>query len=172
MKLLRPSLEHIEEIRSYRQEFLDCGDSMDGTGALRNLERPEEWLAHTKLCENAETVPENLVTATQFVLMREEDMRIVGMIQLRHYFNDYLEKYGGHIGYSVRPSERGKGYAGYMLSAILPFCREAGLDRVLITCDADNEASRRTILRAGGVYESTVLNSYENEMIERYWIKL
>ena len=108
----------------------------------------------------------------QFMYVRPSDHKIVGMIDIRRRFNDYLRNYGGNIGYSVRPSERNKGYASRMLAGVLPICRELGFEKVLITCDAGNEASRKTILKNGGVYESTVLEPDENEPVERYWIKL
>ena len=57
-----------------------------------------------------------------------------------------------------------------MLRLALPYCKRIGLDRVLITCDANNEGSRRTILSNGGVYESTVHEPEENIDLERYWI--
>ena len=170
MKLMLPTREFLDEIRAYRQEFIESGDSMDGTGALAHMERPEEWLAHTELCRRAATVPDGLVPATQFIFVREEDKRIVGMLQVRHCFNAYLEKFGGNIGYSVRPSERGKAYAQQMLAEALPYCRELGLEQVLVTCDSGNEASRRVILKNGGKYESTVDES-DGEYVERYWIK-
>ena len=94
------------------------------------------------------------------------------MIQVRHYFNEYLEKYAGHIGYSVRPSERRKGYAKEMLRLALGFCRQIGLERVLVSCKPDNEGSRRTILANGGVYEHTVHVPGEGIDLERYWIAL
>jgi len=169
MKLMHPAAEFIDEIRSYREEFIRAGDSMDGTGALFRLETPEEWLDHTEMCAKRDTVPENWVIATQFIGVREEDQRIVGMIQVRHYFNEFLEKFGGNIGYSVRPSERRKGYAGEMLAQVLPYCREIGLKRVLVTCEKENEASRRIILKNGGEYESTV-DAGEGTILERYWI--
>ena len=103
--------------------------------------------------------------------VRESDGRLVGMVNVRHYFNDYLEQFGGHIGYSVRPSERRKGCAKEQLRLALSFCRETlGLDRVLITCYTSNEGSRRTILSAGGVYENTVHEPDRNVDLERYWI--
>ena len=170
--LMLPSTEYADEIRAYRQEFLDAGDSMDGTGPLRRIADPYEWLQTVETYRRPETVPEGLVQATQFIFVRESDQKLVGMLQVRHYFNDYLEKYAGHIGYSVRPSERRKGYAKRMLREGLDFCRTIGLQRVLITCIDDNEASRRTILSNGGVYESTVLEPEKNRKLQRYWIDL
>lgn len=172
LTLRLPSVDDAEEIRAYRREFLETGGSMDGTGPLRRFDDPAEWLRETEKYMRPETVPEDKVQATQFIFVRESDGKLVGMLQVRHYFNDYLEKYAGHIGYSVRPSERRKGYAKWMLRQGLDFCRSIGLARVLISCEANNEASRRTILANGGVYESTVYEPNEKIDLQRYWIDL
>lgn len=94
------------------------------------------------------------------------------MIQVRHYFNDFLEKYAGHIGYSVRPSERCKGYAKRMLKMTLPFCQEIGIDKVLIACIDGNIGSEKTILANDGVYESTVYEPNGDRYLKRFWIDL
>ncbi len=170
--LTRPTIEYASQIVEYRKEFLDAGDSMDGTGALRRIENPEEYIKVCAEHEDPQKVPFHLVPATQFLFVRKSDNRLVGMIQVRHRFNDYLEKYAGHIGYSVRPSERRKGYAREMLRMVLPFCREIGIDKVLITCDDDNVGSEKTILANGGVYESTVHEPNEDMDLKRFWITL
>ena len=146
----------------YRREFLDAGDSMDGCGSLRVIDNGEEYVKKCMDYEKPETLPEGRVIATQFLFIRRIDNRLVGMIQVRHYFNDYLEKFGGNIGYSVRPGERRKGYGKEMLKSVLPFCRDIGLERVLITCLEDNIGSEKTMLANGGVYESTVYEPNEN----------
>lgn len=171
-RLTIPDETMLDEISAYRQAFLDSGDSMDGTGSLCRRENPADWLADNARCTRRETTPKNLVPATQFVFLRECDRKIVGMIQVRHAFNGYLERYGGHIGYSVRPDERRKGYASQMLREALDHCRAIGLARVLITCNASNEGSRKTILKNGGVYDGTVHEPSGNMDIERYWIAL
>ena len=170
--LVRPTGEYASQIVEYRQEFLDAGDSMDGCGPLRRIEDPEEYIKTCAEYENKQTVPSHLVPATQLFLIRKSDNRLVGMLQVRHCFNDYLEKYAGHIGYSVRPSERRKGYAKEMLKMALPFCRELGLDKVLITCIDGNVGSEKTILANGGVYESTVYEPNEKEYLKRFWITI
>ena len=173
IKLTLPSEAYLDQVRAYRQECFAADSSMDGCGPLRRIEDPEEWLAETRRYLDPATVPEGKVQATQFLAVRESDGKLVGMIQVRHYFNEYLEKYAGHIGYSVRPGERRKGYAKEQLRQALGFCKETlDLDRVLITCQTHNEGSRRTILANGGVYESTVHEPTEHMDLERYWITL
>ena len=170
--LMRPTSEYASQIAEYRQEFLDAGDSMDGCGPLRRIEDPEEYIKICKDYEDPDRVPSHLVLATQFFFIRKCDNKLVGMLQVRHYFNEYLEKYAGHIGYSVRPSERRKGYAKEMLKAALPFCREIGLTKVLISCIDGNVGSEKTILANGGVYESTVHEPNEDRDLKRFWIEL
>ena len=172
MMLKEPTLEYGEQIRAYRQEFVDSGDSMDGTGGLIKFDDPQEWIDFLAKHKNPETLPEGRVPATQLIFVREEDQKIVGMIDIRHYLSEYLEKYGGHIGYSVAPSERLKGYATQMLKATLPVCKKLGIDKVLITCIKGNEGSKRTILNNGGVYETTVYEPDEKVKLEKYWITL
>lgn len=118
-----------------------------------------------------ETVPDGLVVATQFLYVRKADNHLVGMIQVRHYLNDYLSKYGGHIGYSIKPSEQRNGYASSMLHAVLPYCREIGLKKILIVCNNDNIGSEKTILNNGGVYESTVYEPRKKFKLKRYKLK-
>lgn len=93
-----------------------------------------------------------------------EDDAYVGRISVRHELTADLYTWGGHIGYGVRPSCRGRGAATFALLAVLPLCHALGIDPALVTCDVDNEASRRTILRAGGVYEDT------REGKLRFWV--
>lgn len=170
--MTRPDPSYADEIAAYREEFLKDGSSMDGCGSLRRMEDPKDWLAQVKALSREETVPANWVLSTQFLYVRGADRRIVGMIQVRHRFNEFLEKYAGNIGYSVRPSERRKGYATKMLRDCLPYCREIGLKKVLVSCIDSNEGSRRTILKNGGVYESAVFEPKEKVSLERYWIAL
>ncbi len=172
MKLLEPSMEYDAQIQAYRREFLQSDGSMDGCGSLRRFENTRDWLDQVELYKNPKTVPPEFVPVTQYICVRETDNKVVGVIQIRHYFNDFLEKYAGHIGYSVCPGERRKGYATEMLRLALPECKALGITRVLICCLQDNVGSRRTILNNGGVYESTVYCPERNEYLERYWIDL
>ena len=170
--LLKATEAYIPQYEDYRREFLEYGGGMDGAGGLRRLESGRAWLDEVESFSRPETLPEGKVLSTQFILVREADDRLLGMLQLRHYLNAYLEKIAGHIGYSVRPSERRKGYAKRMLSMALDEARAIGLKRVMISCAVDNEGSRRTILSNGGVFDSAVWDEEDGETLERYWIEL
>ena len=74
------------------------------------------------------------------------------MIDVRHALTvPFLQEYGGHIGYAVRPSERRKGYATAMLRLALQYCADLGIDAVHLGCYADNLPSIRTIERCDGI---------------------
>ena len=170
--LQRPTAEYAQQIMECKQEYLAADSSMDGCGPLRRTDDPLEYIQKCALEENPETCPAELVPATQFMLVRKADNKVLGFLQIRHEFNDYLSKFGGHIGYSVRPCERRKGYAKQMLKMALPYCREIGLDKVLIICMDGNIGSEKTILANGGVYESTVYEPNEKEYLKRFWIEI
>ena len=95
---------------------------------------------------------------------------MVGAVNIRHDLNDYLLKYGGHIGDGIRSSERRKGYATEMIRLALEECRKLGLTRVLMTCDKNNIGSAKSIIRNGGILEDEVLE--EGVIKQRYWISL
>ena len=90
----------------------------------------------------------------------------LGTLVIRHRLTPELAQVGGHIGYHVVPSWRRQGHATRMLAAGLERARVLGLDRVLLTCDAGNEPSRRVILANGGVPDGRV----DHE--DRFWIDI
>ena len=170
LHLMRPTEAMSSEIAAYRQAMLDAGSEMDGCGPLSRMEDPAEWIAFCKTLDEGTNVPERWVPATQFVCLRGE--KIVGMIQVRRELNDYLRNYAGHIGYSVRPDERKKGVATWMLQNALPYCRDIGSTRVMVACEPWNDGSRKTVLHGGGVYAKTVHCKERNINLEQYWITL
>lgn len=172
MKLVEPTMEFDKQIQAYRQEFLTFEGSMDGCGSLRRFNRTQDWIEEVESMKRPGAALSDRIPSTQYIYVRESDDKVVGVIQIRHYFNEFLEKYAGHIGYSVCPSERRKGYATQMLGAVLPECKTLGIDKVLVSCAVGNEGSRKTIVNNGGVYESTVYEPKKKVYLERYWIAL
>ena len=169
--LVKPSIEYLDEICSYRNEVMQNGGQFNGDSGLRKFDNIEAWIRCCKLMENKETVPNsNWVENEQFMMVRKNEKYILGMINFRHYLNDYLAQFGGHIGYGVRPFERRKGYATQMLKLCLKECEKRKLEKVLITCAVENEASRKTIIACGGDFDKT--ENENGEILERYFIYL
>lgn len=157
---------------AYRQEFIDSGGRPEGSGGLWESESFAAWLRRVRDNRSPDTVRPGLVPATTLLSVRKSDGRLVGFVDIRHTLNDHLHSFGGHIGYSVRVDERRKGYAKEQLRLALAYCCKAlGLDRVLVTCNWDNEGSRRTILANGGVLENEVTEP-DGTVVQRYWVAL
>lgn len=104
-----------------------------------------------------------------FFLLDIDNNRLLGAINIRHYLNDYLLKYAGHIGDGIRPSERNKGYATMMIKLALVECKKLGIDKVLMVCDKDNIASAKTIIKNGGILENEFTKD-NGKVEQRYWI--
>ncbi len=169
LQLITPTMDHKDQVLSYKQEFLTNGDSMDGCAGLERDWSYEQWM---KTCEDGrkgKNIPENWVPATLF-LAADEDGTVVGMIHIRHVLNDALLLHGGHIGYSVRKSQRRKGYATKMLGLALLECKKLGIERALVTCAKTNIGSAKTIQKNGGVLENEVQE--EKRITQRYWIAI
>lgn len=173
--LVAPSMEYEQQALNLIDEIsttdTDTNFKFAGCAHLQDYHNDyREWLIRLKNKLSEETVPAGHVTANTFFAVRKRDNKVVGIIDIRHKLNDYLLKYAGHIGYSVLPSERRKGYGYQQLVLALEFCKTLGIKRVLITCNDYNVASYKTIEKAGGVLENKIVNPESDALERRYWI--
>ena len=165
MKLRRPTLADKEAILSMMAEFEETQSAHDGGFWDAENFVYEEWLESNQNHEMGINLPEGWVPDIQLVAF-SIDGQAVGFLNIRLRLNDYLLEEGGHIGYSIRPSERGKGYAKEALRQGLQVAKEKNIKKALVTCSVENPASRAVIVSNGGVFED-VRNG-----VERYWIDL
>ncbi len=165
--LKRPTKEYEVEATDFKQEFLNHGEStINGSELLDRMESYDEWLKSVTDNASSETVnPSWVVTDTFFAL--DDNDRIVGIIDLRHELNDFLKDFG-NSGYSVRPSERRKGYATEMLKLIIQRAAEIGMEKLQLSVERSNEASVKTITKNGGKYERSF--TFEGEEADVYMI--
>ena len=168
--LVKPDLSYADEIIKYKEESLAESPIINGSAGLDRFSSIEIWLEELKKRSCEDTVPKGLVPSSTYLAVREKDNYIVGMIDIRHYLNEYLTEAGGHIGYGVRKTERNKGYAKQMLKLALEKCKELKIKKVLITCDEDNIASEKVILSANAKLED--IRNVDGENKKRFWIDL
>ncbi len=148
-----------EELAADQKGFLLSYDP--GIGWTDFLEKVEDT-------RQGHNLPDGHVPAT--FLIAEVEGNLVGRVSIRHSLNPFLRTVGGHIGYAVRPQFRRRGYAQQILKLSLIKAKRLGIDHVLVTCDADNHASRTTIERCGGILEAPLATDKVTTMKLRYWI--
>lgn len=177
IELIEPKIEYADDIWEFRREILECDaeneDKFAGCLSLDESVSAEEWINICRLRKNEETCGEvgTTVPSHMYLAVRKTDNKVIGVIDLRHHINHpILGTWGGHCGYSVRPCERGKGYAKEMLRLNIQNAKKLGISKLLITCDVRNEASKKTILANGGVYENTI--DVDGCKMKRYWITI
>lgn len=169
LELLRPDETMEEQYYDFIEEWEKSGEEIVPAAVRSKGMDYKSWLDHTYKFESEETCPGGLVPAHTYFLV-SEDKRVIGAVNIRHFLNNYLLSYGGHVGYGIRPSERKKGYAALMLSMALPIAKGLGIDKALITCDKNNIGSAKTIIKNGGILENEV--EQKGEVTQRYWIEI
>ena len=165
--ILRPLGINDEEeaMRAHQELALE-----DFTFLLNSFNEHESWEIYIERVISAsrdQGLPVGKVPAT--FLVAEGDGQIVGRVSIRHRLNEYLQQRGGHIGFGIRPEFRGRGFATEILLEALGIASGLGIEKVLVTCDDTNFASRRVIEKCGGVLEN-IVDLKNVEKFRRYWI--
>lgn len=170
-KLVTPTIEYKEKAIDFVNEFYEYNSPINGCGGLDRFLKNntyEEWLLKIDADSKREITEEKVPTKTMF-LVNNEDV-IIGIINIRLALNEKLRKRNGNIGYSIRPTQRGKGYNKINLYLGLLECRKQGLKNVMLDCEKNNLGSAKTIQALGGVLEREYLDDELNEMEQVYWI--
>ena len=174
---MRPVLEfeepHAGLRDSYRdliREFRDAGEPLIPFPLTFPNDDFPAFLARLAACARGEGLPPGFVPHSTYWLV--SDGAVVGVVNLRHSLTDALRREGGSIGYGVRPSARGRGFARELLRRTLVRARELGHPEVWLTCAKSNVASVRTILGSGGIFLSEEFLPERGEVVQRYRIGL
>ncbi|MFL5753404.1 MAG: GNAT family N-acetyltransferase [Bacteroidia bacterium] len=158
LKLISPTIDLEREHAEMLREWMQTGERMVPVTLQYDSGDFKKYIAKLEDCAKGIGLPDGYVPNSTFWLIDEAN-RILGTIDIRHRLTDFLMVGGGHIGYGVRPSERNKGYATKMLELSLAEAKKLKIEKALITCDADNLASKNVILKNGGVlYKENILD--------------
>ncbi len=175
MILREPRIEDKEEILRIYQEYLSSEliEGVDRFEGIRNLGHLdnltfEEWLNELEYYKKEENLPKDFAPQTTYLAI--EKNKIVGFINIRWKAVPKLLGMGGFIGYSIVPSQRGKGYGREMLRLALKEIPKTKFEKVLITCKDFNIASKKVIEKNGGILENTYYNEENKNTYLRYWI--
>lgn len=172
VRLVEPSMAYREAYMDFYEDWMTEGaDAVVPWVAAHNPQDFEAYLAFLSSADSEEKLKDDAFVPHSTYWLIDEDEEVVGAVNIRHRLNEKLLNSGGHIGYGIRPSRRGRGYASVQLAEALKITKAMGIDRVLIVCDDDNVASERTIRGAGGVLDS-LFTTDNGEVVKRFWVEI
>ena len=171
MKLVELGVEHETALRDFLADFAASSEAripaFFGGAEQSHAELVETFARQSR----GEGLEEGWVAGTTLFLVH--DGRMLGVANVRHRLTESLLRFGGHVGFSVRPSERNRGHATRLLEKVKEYARvNLGIDRLLVTCDPENVASARVIEKCGGVLEDESFYEPSEHLVRRYWISL
>lgn len=169
MELIKPSLQYaasfvkaMNELRTIKEDSF--------YRALGSPQTISQYIQLVEKHEKSQDLPMGWVPYHTYWLIDND--RFIGELHFRQLLTDYLKNYGGHIGYTIRPSERRKGYGKQILKFALPEIQKLGFDRVLVTCNETNIASKKIIEANGGEFEKANAQGSNLPCKLLYWITL
>lgn len=173
--LENPSMERKKDVIEYMNEHVKYNSAINGTGSFDHVlegETYEECMdRYYKIQDNEYAKSIDRCPGKAYFLIRKNDNKLIGMINIRHHLTPKMLVHGGHIGYGIRPTERRKGYNKINLYlGLLKALEEFNLDKVMLDCDVKNLGSDKTIQALGGVLERTDIDDYDGALTNVYWI--
>jgi predicted acetyltransferase len=170
------SMDRKDEIVDYINEFVEYNSDINGTGSLDlildgySIEQSIERCLNMENKEYAESV--GRCQGKTLLLIRENDNKIVGTINIRWNLNEAMLRFGGHIGYGIRPTERRKGYNKINLYLGMIEAKKLGLEKVMLDCDVNNLGSDRTLKALGGELVRTEVDPEDGILTNVYWFNV
>lgn len=173
--LENPSMKRKNDVIEYMNEHVKYNSAINGTGSFDHVlegETYEECMdRYYKIQDNEYAKNIDRCPGKTYFLIRKNDNKLIGMINIRHHLSPKMLVHGGHIGYGIRPTERRKGYNKINLYlGLLKALEEFNLDKVMLDCDVKNFGSDKTIQALGGVLERTDIDDYDGALTNVYWI--
>lgn len=170
-KLVRPDPEYkdsfLQALTEYQAEerfsYLSPALLRTDFGKFIAGLRADRGVPHKPYQDWVEPVPET-------VLWMVRDGEYIGSADIRHRLNWHLEKWGGHIHFIIRPSQRRKGYGKKILQKSIPLANYLGIDRALLTVAPDNVAAIRVVDFCGAVLEDETGETGNFPARRRYWL--
>ena len=169
-----PSKNRKDQILDYLNEIIIYNSETNGLGALSKIIDGYSFEEALEICLNmqykkyAKKLGKSQVKT--FLLIRENDDKIIGCINIRWNLTDYMKKYSGNIGYGIRPTERNKGYNKINLYLGLLEAKKLNLNKVMLVCETNNLPSSKTIEALGGILERKEIDPNDGVLTSYYWI--
>ncbi len=163
--LTRPSERYKDDFIEAVYEYIQENLGLSWNPKILN-ERFDEYL---KTLRAAETEPLAGDVPTSYYWLIVDGQSYAGDLELRHHLTDSLKRFGGHIGYKIRPTMRRQGYGKLICQLGILEARRKGITDILITCDDDNIGSQKIIEANGGIFKDKV-NNRRGVLTRRYWI--